>query len=106
MLPGGEHEISWHNDLMPGRMVAMSINLTPRPFSGGAFEIREQGSPDVLRQVANTGFGDAVLFRVHPTLQHRVGRVEGEIARTAYAGWFLSDEVSAGLFSFPPRGES
>jgi 2-oxoglutarate-Fe(II)-dependent oxygenase superfamily protein len=90
MLPGAEHEGTWHDDLLEGRMVAMSVNLGDAPYSGGVLEIRGRQSKRVLHRVANTGFGDAVIFRIGRELQHRVTAVKGTVPKTAYAGWFIS----------------
>jgi hypothetical protein len=95
MLPGAEHEGTWHDDLLEGRMVAMSINLGNAPFSGGVLEIRDRASKRVLHRVANTGFGSAVIFRIDPELQHRVTAVREGAPKTAYAGWFISGHDSA-----------
>lgn len=91
MLPGRDHESGWHADLVSGRMVAMTVNLSDAPYSGGILEIRDSRSKRVLQRVANTGFGDAVIFRLAPGLEHRVTAVKGTIPKTAYAGWFLSE---------------
>jgi hypothetical protein len=90
MMPGPEHEDSWHDDAQGDRMVAMSINLSPTPYSGGILEIRDHPSKNVLHRAPNTGPGDAVLFRIAAGLQHRVTAVEGQVPRTAYAGWFTA----------------
>lgn len=90
MLPGSEHEGTWHDDCVEGRMVAMSINLSESPYSGGVLEIRDRDSKRITRRLANTGPGDAVLFRIAPTLLHRVTKVEGDVPKTAFAGWFRS----------------
>ena len=95
MSPGPEHKDSWHDDCQQDRMVAMSINLTPTPYSGGVLEIRDRKSEEVLHRTTNTGRGDALLFRITPSLQHRVTRVEGGVPRTAYAGWFTPGPDSA-----------
>ena len=91
LLPGPKHAGRWHDDNTDGRMIAMSINLGRAPFDGGVFELRDRDSGRVLRQVPNTGPGDALLFRIGPDLQHRVTGVEGEVEKTAYAGWFRSE---------------
>jgi hypothetical protein len=91
MLPGPEHEDSWHDDVTEGRMVAMSLNLGEAPYSGGVLEIRDRDSKRVLHRVENTGPGDALLFRIARGLQHRVTAVEGSVPKTAYAGWFTSN---------------
>jgi hypothetical protein len=51
----------------------------------------------VLSEVHNPIAGDAVMFRVHPTLRHRVDPVTGTVPRTAYAGWFCSQPEFATL---------
>jgi 2OG-Fe(II) oxygenase superfamily len=94
MLPGPEHEGVWHADLVHGRMVAMSVNLSDAPYSGGLLEIRDEQSDRVLHRIANTGPGDAVIFRLAEGLKHRLTGVEGKVPKTAYAGWFLSGPES------------
>lgn len=89
MMPGPDHEDSWHEDLKDTRMVAMSINLTPARYAGGVLEIRDRQSKEVLHRAVHAGTGDALLFRISRQLQHRVTPVEGEVARTAWAGWFM-----------------
>ena len=95
MLPGPAHQVFWHNDVNTeqGRLVGMSINLGPRPYSGGVFQLRRQDSTDLLCELPNTVPGDAILFRISPDLKHRVTAVEGLVARTAFAGWFTSTGV-------------
>lgn len=87
-LPGLED--SWHNDVGDGRMVAMSINLSDQPYSGGLLEIRRHGSDGILHRAPNPGPGDAILMRISPHLQHRVTNVESDVPRTVWAGWFKS----------------
>jgi hypothetical protein len=41
--------------------------------------------------VANTGPGDALLFRIARHLTHRVTPVDGTADKTAFAGWFRSE---------------
>jgi hypothetical protein len=85
------HLDSWHNDLMDHRMVAMSVNLTPEPYEGGVLQIRDRRTGEILHEAKNAGIGDALVFRLAPELQHRVTPVEGNVARTAFAGWFKSE---------------
>ena len=81
---------NWHSDIVPaqGRMCGLSINLTGSPFAGGLFRMREQATGKVLIEVANTGYGDAILFRIAEHLEHKVSKVEGDVARVVFAGWF------------------
>jgi hypothetical protein len=71
-----------------GRRIGMSINLTEDEFQGGAFELRRAAVDAAEWSIANTGPGDAILFRIDDNLRHRVTAVEGTVPRIAYAGWF------------------
>jgi len=90
MLPGGGHYDTWHNDMTENRMVGMSVNLGSAPYGGGLFQLRYKASGQMIHEAANTGFGDAILFRLDYSLQHRVTNVEGSVSKLAYAGWFRS----------------
>ena len=79
---------SWHNDLVEDRTLALSINLSKKIYSGGILQIRNRHSKKIIHEIANTGFGDAVIFRLGEELQHRVTSVTGKVAKTAFAGWF------------------
>jgi len=89
-LAAAGHYDRWHSDVNGRRLIGMSVNLTEREFEGGRFELRQTDSDRVEWAVANTGPGDAVLFRIADGLQHRVTAVEGHVARVAFAGWFQS----------------
>jgi len=89
VVPGAGHHDAWHDDLGEHRMIAMSVNLGGE-YQGGILQIRERDSRRICHEVANTGPGDAIVFRLDPQLQHRITDVEGTTAKTAYAGWFRS----------------
>ena len=91
LLPKTGHMSDWHSDLVLGRMATLSINLSSETYEGGILQFREPGSEKILSQVANTGAGDAVLFRIAERLEHRVTSLRGDVPRTAYAGWFLRE---------------
>jgi hypothetical protein len=91
--PASGHYDSWHDDVGHFRVAAISINLSAAPFTGGVLQIRNAATSEILSDVPNPCPGDAVLFRVSPQLQHRVGKVEGATARTVFAGWFCSEPV-------------
>jgi hypothetical protein len=90
MLPGSGHYDSWHDDLGDYRLVAMSLNLSREVYSGGVLRIRHHATGQIVHAVANTGLGDAILFRITPELDHYVTEVEGAVPKTAFAGWFKS----------------
>ncbi len=86
--PGDGHHDSWHNDIGEDRLVGLSLNLSSKVYSGGLLQIRDRESREIISQVANTGTGDAVVFRLSRSLQHRITVVEGQTGKTAFAGWF------------------
>lgn len=87
LTPGLGHHHEWHDDVSRNRVAAMSINLSPAPYSGGVLQLRDRETERMLDEVENTGPGDAILFRVSPDLQHRAIEVT-EGLKTAFAGWF------------------
>lgn len=90
MASGQGHHDAWHDDVIDCRLVGLSANLSRQPFQGGTLQIRDRTSRSILCDMANPGFGDALLFRLRADLQHRVTDVEGSTPRTAFAGWFRS----------------
>lgn len=90
MMPGCGHHDAWHGDVGESRLVALSINLSKEVYAGGVLQIRDRESGEILNEVANTGFGDAIVFKLCPRLEHRVTDVKGTIPKTAFAGWFQS----------------
>jgi 2OG-Fe(II) oxygenase superfamily len=90
MVPGSGHYDSWHSDAIDHRLIGMSVNLGAR-YEGGLFQLRERRSPEILCEMANTGPGDAILFRIAKELVHQVTAVDGTTPKTAFAGWFRSE---------------
>lgn len=92
-LPGGEHFISWHDDFSErDRLYGLTINLSPNPFVGGHFQIRRKEDRRLLHTVTTSRFGDAHLFRISRSLEHRATAVRGVRPRCSYAGWFSGTE--------------
>jgi len=89
-LPGANHHVAWHTDLNETRLVALTVNLNTEQYQGGVLTIREAKSRRTLCELPNSGFGDAIIFRIDKRLEHRVSDVEGSVAKTALAGWFES----------------
>ena len=88
MRPNAGHYDRWHSDATQGRLIGMSVNLSEYEFSGGHFQLTHRGHEHPEFDIANTGPGDAILFRIDDALVHRVTAVEGSEPRIAYAGWF------------------
>jgi hypothetical protein len=91
MDPRQRHYDSWHDDLIEHRILAMSINLSPDVYRGGFLQIRNRQSGQIVHEVANTGFGNSIIIKLAPDLEHCVSSVEGRVSKTAFAGWFKSE---------------
>lgn len=98
MRPAEGHYDSWHSDVGEDRRVAMSVNLSEARYEGGVTEFRYASEEQPFQQIANTGFGDAIVFRIDPSLRHQVTEVTGTVAKTAYAGWFRTSPDYPTLF--------
>ncbi|MGH2993061.1 MAG: methyltransferase domain-containing protein [Solirubrobacterales bacterium] len=94
-MPSLGHGEPWHGEIFGHHMVEMSIDLSTQPYSGGAFELRDRYSREVLHTVTDTQPGDAVLVRLAPSLQQRVTAVEGDSPQTVYAGRFMRFKTGA-----------
>lgn len=95
--------IGWHNDNKFGRMIALSINLSTEAFSGGLLQLRDVRSKQIVHEVANTEFGDAVIVRIADYLEHRVTPFTSLNPRTAFAGWFLPYPDITSFYQTCPR---
>ena len=99
-LPSPEYYQRWHTDVAAdGRMVAVTINLSTEVYQGGVLQLRDAATEQLLCQADNTGPGDAIIFRIDPSLQHRITPVEGDYPKTAMAGWFKSKPEARSLFA-------
>jgi hypothetical protein len=103
MAPSSGHWDSWHNDIdrAEQRMLGMSINLSEERYYGGIFELRQAATQRTICERANTGSGDALLFRLSTDLQHRITDVVGSVPKTAFAGWFRADPQFRSLWMAP-----
>jgi hypothetical protein len=100
MLPEAGHRQEWHDDLVDGRLVTLSVNLSTSNYDGGVLEIRDRRTRLPVARIPNTGKGDAVLFKLDSSLEHRVTPVTAGV-KTAFAGWFrrgtpLGEELRRG----------
>jgi hypothetical protein len=91
MTPGSGHYDSWHGDVGEHRLLALSLNLGRDSYQGGVLRLRQRNSDQPEMSVPNTGFGDAIIFRIAPDLEHKVSSLKGDIPKTAFAGWFRSE---------------
>ena len=104
--PSKDYFNRWHTDVTDeGRMIALSINLSREPYLGGALQIRSKDTRELLCEVDNPNYGDALIFPIDEQFQHRVCEVEGTTAKTALAGWFKSKCDPNSLFGQRPLNQ-
>jgi hypothetical protein len=94
MLPGTAHVSPWHDDAVQGRIAAFTVNLSARPFEGAQLQIKDVASGDLLTEVDDLDFGDAVLIEISRAYQHRNSPLLGTVPKTSYAGFFYPGEPS------------
>jgi hypothetical protein len=86
--PDNGHHDSWHNDIGEDRLVGMTVNLSREEYAGGILQLRDRESRATISEIPNVRAGDAVVFRLASSLQHRITEVKGNTSKTAFAGWF------------------
>lgn len=93
------HHDSWHDDVGKHRLVALSLNLSEETYNGGTLVLRRSGRPETEVRLPNTVPGDAMIFRLHPDLEHWISDVEPGPSKTAWAGWFRSEPTFKEILS-------
>ncbi len=82
--------LGWHGDQDDlTRLLAVVINLSDRPFSGGQFQLRRKGESMPFLTFDHPEPGSMLVFAVRPELEHQVTPVTDGGPRRVYAGWFL-----------------
>lgn len=94
MHAAGDHFDSWHTDTNQSRILGFSINLSPKPYAGGQFQLRDAQTQEILGTV-DSQLGDCHLFRIHRRLEHWVAPVAGNTPRCCYAGWFRGEDAES-----------
>lgn len=93
MRQGEDEQLNWHDDAarkFQDRVLAVTINLGDAPYRGGDFEMRRRGQTALCCRHHHAAPGEALVFEVSPTLQHRVTPLIEGGPRTIFAGWFVA----------------
>ena len=94
MVPGAGHVSPWHDDAVQGRLAAFTINLSPQPFDGATLQIKNASDDELLTEIGELEFGDAVLIQISRSYHHRNSPLLGTAPKTSYAGFFYPGETS------------
>jgi hypothetical protein len=84
--------LDWHGDSDHGRRLGITIHLADCNYTGGAFELRQQGDTALLFSHAEAAMGDTAIFALAPDLVHRVLPLQSGGPRLVYTGWFFGVE--------------
>jgi hypothetical protein len=87
MHPGDPPIDDWHDDVDGNRLVALSVSLGRAPHAGGALRVRDAATGALLAAERLERFGDGLLMRIDPRIQHSVSAVSGA-PRVVMTGWF------------------
>ena len=93
MLPGA-HYSPWHDDAGQDRIAAFTINLSPEPFEGASLQVKDVASDEIVTEIGDLEFGDAVLIQISRAYKHRNSPLAGTAPKTSHAGFFFPGEPS------------
>lgn len=88
--PGTGEGLSWHDDLIEPRRLAIVLNLSDAPFTGGEFEMRYKKGQNVMLYQHEVP-GSLLIFPVEKALEHRVVSVTAGGPRRVFAGWAFGE---------------
>lgn len=89
-------DLPWHTDAEGGRLADLIINLSAVPNEGGLFQMRDKHTQQVFNEVGETAFGDGLLIRISPHIEHHYKAVTGSIPKATFSGWFVPKVSQSG----------
>jgi hypothetical protein len=84
-----ENDLPWHTDAEGGRLADLIIHLSPVPHQGGVFQMREAKSQEIFNEVKDGAFGDGLLIKISPEIEHHYKAITGKIPMATFSGWFV-----------------
>ena len=94
MVPDADHFSPWHDDAIQNRIAAFTINLSSEPFEGARLQIKNVADDELVTEIGDLAFGDAVLIQISRAYQHRNSPLLGTNPKTSYAGFFYPGEMT------------
>ena len=80
-------DLPWHTDAEGGRLADLIINLSPKPHGGALFQMRDAHTHEIFNEVAETGFGDGLLIKISPHIEHHYKAITGALPKVTFSGW-------------------
>lgn len=87
-------DLPWHTDAEGGRLADLIINLNAKPHSGGLFQMRDKHTQNIFNEVGETAFGDGLLIKISPDIEHHYKAIIGSIPKVTFSGWFVPKSQS------------
>jgi hypothetical protein len=87
-----DDDLPWHTDAEGGRLADLIIDLSAVPHEGARFEMRDGRTQEIFNAVDEMAFGDAMLIRISPDIEHHYKAVTGSIPKVTFSGWFVPQQ--------------
>lgn len=88
LLPMAE-DLPWHTDAEGGRLADLIIDLSIEKHEGGCFQMRDARTREIFNEVDDMAFGDGLLIRISPDIEHHYKAITGSIPKVTFSGWFV-----------------
>ena len=82
-------DLPWHTDAEGGRLADLIIHLSAVQHEGARFEMRDAHTREIFNTVDKMEFGDALLIRISPHIEHHYKAVTGSVPKVTFSGWFV-----------------
>ena len=82
-------DLPWHTDAEGGRLADLIIDLSVVKHEGGRFEMRDARTQEIFNAVDTMAFGDGLLIRISPDIEHHYKAIVGSIPKVTFSGWFV-----------------
>jgi len=90
-LQSMQDDLPWHTDAEGGRLADLIIELSPSGYAGGSFEMRDRLTQETFNRVEQMQFGDGLLIRISPDIEHRITAIPGTDPKVSFSGWFVPE---------------
>jgi hypothetical protein len=82
-------DLPWHTDAEGGRLADLIINLSSPQHDGGLFQMRDAHTQKIFNEVEDGAFGDGLLIRISPHIEHHYKAITGTTPKVTFSGWFV-----------------
>jgi len=87
-------DLPWHTDAEGGRLADLIIHLSPVQHEGARFEMRDAHTREIFNTVNAMEFGDGLLIRISPQIEHHYKAVTGSVPKVTFSGWFVPKDLT------------